>query len=28
MKKHVDRQVVVIEKHTLNGANTNTLLKH
>ena len=28
MKKHEDRYVAVVEKHTIHGANTITLMKH
>jgi len=28
MKEHEDRYVVVVEKHTLDSANTITLMKH
>jgi len=28
MKEHEDRYVAVVEKHTLDGANTITLMKH
>jgi len=28
MKEHEDRYVAVIEKHTLDGANTINLMKH